>query len=336
MHSGSVVPGFRTETGRSGGAVIRTAGAVVIADPVLWLLGIVGFAARGGLVLLVLPVLTIPSPVLLSIIFRDELGTSGTTSSFDAMALAAAAITGLLALLAIMLSAWAEFHAFERAVAKPRTDALRLGRPPRDLAPRDRNSLLLWVAAIEACGLIPLLLMALLFVDRLGGVVATELERPSDLGTPLLARVAQDTAPAIGVMLFVVALTQVPVSLASRRLMAARMGLLPDGPGESTESRLAIRGALRLVRQPLRELGVALVSWMTALVAIVVAIGGLMFTWSATRQGLLSLSRPPDLGVLLGACFTACLLSGAWLAAFCLCGIASAFRSSLWTMDTLR
>jgi hypothetical protein len=183
---------------------------------------------------------------------------------------------------------------------------------------------------------VPVLLLVLLFVGRLGGIVASELEQPSDLTAPLVSRVIVDAGPALLGMLLVVALTEVLVSLASRRLIAARMGLLPDGPGESTEGRLAVHGALRAVRQPLRVLGIAAISWLTALGAIVIAVGGLSLTWSTTRASLLSLARPTDPSALLGALITTALLSGIWLAAFCLCGLATAFRGSLWTMDTFR
>ncbi len=336
MYHGPVVPGMRTDAGRGGRAVVRTAAQVVAADPVLWLLGIVGFGVRGGLVLLTLPVLTVPSPVLLSIIFRGQIGTSGTNASFDLLAVLSAALTGLLVLVAILVSAWVELNAFERCAIAPRSETLRLGREPRILAPRDRRSLLLWVAAIQSCGLVPLLLLVLLFVGRLGVVVATELERPSDLTSPLISRVLGDAAPALLGMLLVIALTEVLVSLASRRLMAARMGLLPDGAGEPGEGRLALHGALRAVRQPLRVLGIAAISWLTALGAIVLAVGSLGLIWSTTRASLIALARPSDPGAFLGACITAVLLSGAWLAAFGLCGLAAAFRGSLWTMDTFR
>jgi hypothetical protein len=173
-------------------------------------------------------------------------------------------------------------------------------------------------------------------VGRLEGLVTTELERPSDLDVPLFGRLIRDsTVPVVGVLL-VVAIIEVLVSLASRRLIMARLGLLPDGAGEATEGKQALGGALRAVRQPLRVAGVAVVSWLTAIVAIVVAVGGLSLAWSATRAGLLSLGRPGDIGALLGALIAAALLSAAWIGALCLCGLASAFRSALWTMDTLR
>jgi hypothetical protein len=327
---------MRTDTGRDAGAVVGTAAAVVAADPVLWLLGIVGFGARGGLVLLTLPVLTIPSPVLLSIMFRNELDTAGTTASFDVLAVMAAAMTGAVALLAIMISAWAELNAVERCVTVHASETLRLGRSPRELGRPERRSLLLWVAAVQASGLVPILMLMLLFVGRLTRVVSTELQQPSDLGVPLIDRVIRDAAPALVGFLLLIAITEVLVSLASRRLIVARLGLLPDGPGEPTDGRLAIHGALRLGRQPLRVAGIAVLSWLTALLAITIAVGSLSLAWGLTRQGLLSLGRTGDLGALSGAAILAFLLSAVWIGAFCLCGLASAFRSSLWTMDTLR
>ncbi|MCY7418042.1 MAG: hypothetical protein LH650_06020 [Chloroflexi bacterium] len=336
MRSGPVTPGMRTDSGRGTGAVVSTAAAVVAADPALWLLGIVGFGVRGGLILLTLPVLTIPSPVLLSILFRNELNTSGTSASFDVLAAAAAALTGIVALLAILISAWAELHSIERCVASPLSGTLRLGRPARRLEPRERSSVLLWVAAVQAAGLMPILLLTFLLVGRIGRLVATELQTPSDLAMPLIARVARDIAPTLLGVLLIVAVIEVLVSVASRRLVIARLGLLPDGAGERTEGRLAIHGALRGVRQPLRVAGVAAMSWATAAVAILVAVGSLSLAWGATRQGLAALGRSGDMGAMLGALIMACLLSVVWIGALCLCGLASAFRGSLWTMDTLR
>jgi hypothetical protein len=336
MRSGPVAPGMRTDSGRGPAAVIGTAAEIVISDPGLWLLGLVGFGARGGLVLLTLPVLTIPSPVLLSILFRSELGTSGTTASFDTLALVAATLTGVVVLAAILISAWAELNAVERSVLDRHTTTLRLGRPARPLAPRERSGLLLWVAAIQAAGLLPILVLVLILVVRLSGVVTSELERPTDMDLPLFGRLIRDSTVPLAGMLLVVAVVEVLVSLASRRLIVARLALLPDGAGETTEGRLALGGVLRAVRQPLRVAGIAVVSWMTALAAIVVAVVGLSLAWGATRSGLLELGRAADLAALAGASFATFLLSAVWIGALCLCGLASAFRSALWTMDTLR
>ncbi len=107
-------------------------------------------------------------------------------------------------------------------------------------------------------------------------------------------------------------------------------------PASDPKRRLAISGALRLIRQPLRVAGVAMLSWLVALAAFAVAIACLVLTWDATRQGLVMLGRPHDPAGLVGALITVGLLTGVWLVALSLCGLASAFRSTLWTMDTLR
>ena len=169
---------MRTDSGRDAGAVVGTAAAVVVADPVLWLLGIVGFGARGGLVLLTLPVLTIPSPVLLSIMFRNELSTAGTTASFDVLAVTAAAVTGGMALLAIMISAWAELHAVERGVA----EAARRAVAPGSFSPAARAARTALAAAVgrggPGHGLVPILMLLLLFVGRLTRVVSPSCSSP--------------------------------------------------------------------------------------------------------------------------------------------------------------
>lgn len=327
---------MRTDAGRDAPAAVRAAAAVVGSDPVLWLLGIVGFGVRGGLVLLTLPILTIPSPILLSILFRGELGTAGTNASFDLLAFVAAAITGGVALVAILISAWAEVQAVERCVAAQQSSVLRLGRPPRELPARERHSLLLWVAAVQAAGLVPLLLLALMLVGRVTASVSSELQQPSDLDLPLIARVIRDSAPALLGLVLAIACADVLVSLGTRRLIVARLGLLPDGAGERTEGRLAIGGATRLLRQPARVLGVALLSWSSAALALAVALGGLTLTWGTARDGLLALAREDQVGPVIGGLIIAAMLSAVWLTALGLCGLVSAFRSSLWTMDTLR
>src|SRR4029078_4877982 len=78
-------------------------------------------------------------------------------------------------------------------------------------------------------------------------------------------------------------------------------GLLPDGPGERTETRLAVAGATRLVRHPLRGLRVALVSWSVALGALLVGSVSVTLAWAAIRPGLQALVVSSDPVRLAGA-----------------------------------
>ena len=167
--------------------------------------------------------------------------------------------------------------------------------------------------------------------------MTTQVQQPTDLATPLPLRVLGDLGGYLVVGVVLIGVLEVLVSLASRRLLVARAGLLPDGPGERTESRLAVAGALRLVRHPFRVIPVAAVSWGVALGAMLAGAAsvtprmdghppeppgprGLRATWSGWRA-------PP---------WRSRSLCTVWLAVLCLCGLATAFRTALWTMDTLR
>ncbi len=96
-------------------------------------------------------------------------------------------------------------------------------------------------------------------------------------------------------------------------------------------------GRCALIRQPLRVAGVAVVSWLHG--------GGgdrRGRRWPVAglerdaRGTAVAGSVRATSGALLGALIAAVLLSAVWIGALCLCGLASAFRSALWTMDTLR
>src|SRR6185436_11280537 len=103
----------------------------------------------------------------------------------------------------------------------------------------------------------------------------------------------------VGIVL--IGVLEVIVSLASRRLLVARAGLLPDGPGERTETRLAVAGASRLVRHPFRVLRVALVSWSVALGTLLVGAVSVTLAWTAIRPGLQALVVSSDPARLVGA-----------------------------------
>lgn len=328
-------PGMRTGAGRGVASAMGTAAEAVAGAPRLWLLGIVAFVVRGGLVLLTLPILTIPSPVLLSILFRDEIGTAGPSPALQATAVTLAIVTALGVLVAIVVSAWCDLLAFEAVTRDDVTLDLRLGRPARPFGAA-RTSVLLWLAAIQAAAMLPVLLLVMVIVGGLQGAVTTEVQSPSDLGTPLILRVATDLGGFLAAGLVLVAILEVLVSLASRRLLVARAGLLPDGRGERTETRLALAGALRLVRRPSRELGVALVSWTVALLAAVAGVASVTLAWAVTRPGLQALALSGDTARLATAPVALALLCAVWLAVLCLCGLATAFRTALWTMDALR
>ena len=330
-----LTPGMRTDPGRGWRSAVGTAGQAVAGSPRLWLLGILAFTVRGGLLLLTLPILTIPSPVLLSILFREGIGTAGPSPAFQVTAVVLAVVTALFVLVAIVVSAWCDLLAFEEAVRDDATLELRLGREARPFG-ADRTSVLLWLAAIQAAAMLPVLALVMAIVGNLQGAVTTQVQQPTDLGTPLLLRVLGDLGGYLIAGIVLIAVLEVLVSLASRRLLVGRAGLLPDGPGERTETRLAVAGALRLVRHPVRVLGVALVSWTVAVTVALAGAVSVTLAWAAIRPGLQALVLSGDTVRLASAPIALTMLCAVWIAVLGLCGLATAFRTALWTADTLR
>lgn len=331
-----VAPGMRTSEGRGVAAVVSVATDAVVADPGIWLLGILGAAVRGGTLVLALPIMTIPSPVLLSVLFREQLGTSGPTQAFGVMAFVLALLSAIGVLVALLVSAWCDLTAFERIIRSDAASDLRLGRTPRVLGPEERRGMWLWVAAIQAVALIPMLVLVWAIVGSLQGAVTTEVQQPTDLATPLVVRVLGGFGPILLVMLVLVAIAEVVVSTATRRLLTARVGCLPDGIGERTETRLVIAGGLRAVTRPARVWPVAILSWSVGIGALGIALVADMVGWSLTRPALDVVAAGSGSNGAIGPAIMIGVMSAIWLGGLVLLGLAGAFRSAMWTMETLR
>src|SRR3972149_6684624 len=111
----------RVSVARRGGAAL----SVVVAEPSLWLLGSAGFLVRGGLVLLALPIVTLPSPVGITTLLGPAVVNTGRLEG----PLLAAVAAGLLLVAGLCLAglfaaAWIDAALFERFVADPHTARL--------------------------------------------------------------------------------------------------------------------------------------------------------------------------------------------------------------------
>ena len=200
----------------------------------------------------------------------------------------------------------------------------------------ERTSLVLWVAAIFAAGLVPILLVALVAGDRMGHVLVAEARSPSSVTVPLALRVLNGARLELALCLVVALVMEALVSLGSRRLLAVRFGLAPDDAAATTEGRTALAGAARLVTQPARSLGVALLSWCVTIVGVGLALVAVEVAWANARDVLLSLADTTQPVVLMTALLELALFCTVWLGGLLLVGVASALRTALWTVDALR
>jgi hypothetical protein len=296
-------------------------------------LGALSFVARGGLLVLAFPILTIPSPVLLSIFFRDEITTSGPGPEFALLTMLVALACGVVVLFALLVAAFAETLSFERTIADAETDALRLGRTAAPASRAERTSTWLWVAAIEAAGLVPILLAALITARRVGVVLVDELQLPSTLDAPLYLRVAMGAAPELLATIVVALLAEVAVSLATRRLLVWRYGIAPT-PNAGGEVRIALRGVLRIVRHPVRTVLNAGLAWIVTFATLLPALFALALAWGSVRDVLVAYRSDPDW--LVAAAVAVAIFAGVWVGGIILAGLGSAIRAAIWTVDALR
>lgn len=330
-----VAPGVRTDPGQGWRFRLGSALATVLGDPVLWLLGLLGFAARGGLIVLLLPIVTIPSPVMLSIIFRDQISTSGVTPAFATLAAVLVAAIAASVLFGLFAAAYAEITGFERALRDPETEALRAGVEPRSLTRTERRSLLVWVAAIESAGLAPILIAVLATVDRLAGALVDELQTPSAASVPLLARILGDIGPELAATAVVAVVAELFVSAAARRLLGVRFGLVPPATRDGGEVSIVVAGAREALRNPIRLLGGGLLAWLATIATVAPVLAAIIVAWGSVRDVLLTPGVEPV--ARMAASGAALLVFGAiWVAGLVLVGFGSALRAAILTSHALR
>ena len=334
MNPRLLAPGFRTTTGRDWRTAAATAVATVVGDPATWLLALLGFAARGGTLVLALPILTLPSPVLLSLLFRGELGGVGRddirlVSTAIGLAISALAIGG------VILSAYADVSLADRVVHDPETDDLRLGRAPRRLDPPAYRSLVWWVASVQAVALLPVVLVLTMLAGRAVDAITDELVTPSSTDLPLVLRALPPIAgPALLALLTIVIVSTLS-SLATRRLMASAWGLLPYGPVRASPWRLAVGALRRILVAPGRVIATAVAGWLILCAAMLVAGGASAIAWQGARDVLVG-GTTPDPAAMVVSVIILGLFSAVWLGGLALVGCAAAIRSALWLVDALR
>ena len=305
-------------------ASVGVALAVVIADPVLWLLGSLGFLARGGLLLLALPILALPSLVeLTTLLGPDAIGGAGLSARLVTLILVALAVLGSSVLAGVVCAAFAEAVAFERVVGSTEIrDDVASGRAGAAAASaRPRLVLrLVWLQLrlLPVCGLV-VGALALRLVEAVRG----EYFLPRSLEVPFVIRVVQAAAPEIALVLATLVAVDLLGAVASRRVLVASLHPARDhGP---------ITGAVgEIVRRPWSVARTFCLAWLVSLAAAVPVLLAVTMAWRV----LIAVYAPSDPGSFdaVAAALVTVLFVAVWLAALLLLGVASALRGTLWTL----
>jgi hypothetical protein len=286
-----------------------------------------GFLLRGGIVLLALPSVILPSVI----------GIAGATG-VDAISIAGQPTPWLVEIvIAVIVAAlaWLAVASFFGSLIDVWLIEMAL-RPGGDRewrwSLRPRMSLLFRLAAVRMLCLVPLAIAIGWAATRIFNTTYNELTTPTNLTTPLPLRVVLAAGDAVAVVVVVWLAAETIAAIAVRRLALEDGGILR-----------AIWGAAgQLVRRPVSTLLTAAVSYAASALVIGLALAGtsIAFDWCrlaarnqdpiAIRLGIGDFSAARDFRPVAFA-LAVLALAAAWAVALALSAITSAWRSAAFT-----
>lgn len=315
------------------GAALGEALLVTLGAPTTWLLALAVFLLRGGLLLVLLPIVAVPSPVglgnllaplLMTVVFQGISVEVAALLGFALLATLAWIVVGGLAACTLeaegirIVAGEAEPHPDPRAAtARFEGDDDAVAAAAADTATETHQYRLaarVLIARIVAH--LPTGVVAILGAARLVTVAYRELTSPLDVGTPIVVRVLLGAPEAILAVGLVWAAGEIVGGLAARRIV---LDGAPSGE--------ALRDALRtLVRRPVPVVvGFALP--LGALVAVMVpSIFAAAGAWTLVRASM----APLDGAV--AATGAVLLFVTLYLVGLLLVAVTVAWRSAVWSV----
>jgi hypothetical protein len=287
-------------------STLATALRIALSRPTLWLLGLGTFLLRGGIVLVLLPIVVVPTPVGIGNLLAPSL---------TAISLGAVPVGFVLASVGIgvVVVLWLGVAGWLAAMLEAAAVRIVAGRGS-DEVPTARDG-----ARILACRLVclaPLAVALAIGSVRLVLVTYQELTLPSDSATPIAIRVLRD-APDVPIAILVIWMSaEIVAAVAARRVVLGDEGV-----------RSALRSAIGSIgRRPLAALGRF---WPPTIVLALIVLAAALASSAAWTTVRTALEAGPD---PLGALIATVALVAVWLAGLALIGLASAWRASVWTV----
>ena len=315
------------------GGAFLAAVLVAIGRPAWWLMALATFLLRGGIVVVVLPIMTLPSALAISNAFAPLILPLALGRIEPAIIVGPAAIVvGLLvwlvgggriaAAIDVALVREAAAAAVDEGIARDGE-----GHDPDALdghvvPPRRSTSGLAWrVLALRLIAWLPLALAIGFGVAAIVQVTYAELTHPVDVATPIVIRVARQVVPELALIVIAWVIGEVVGGVATRRAVLGR-----GGYGASLASAIRTSAA-----RPLSWL----VPWLGTTAVLAIVMGGTLaasaLAWSRAVDALSDRSTQP-----LVAYSTLVIFVGLWLAAMFLGGVVLAVRSASQTFEHVR
>jgi hypothetical protein len=312
------------------GAALTGALLVTLASPATWPLALAAFLLRGGLLVVALPILVLPTPVGLGNVLAPTLTEfvfGGVSPSFVILvALIVLAGLGWLVaggLLAAVLEAEAaRIVLAHEEVAPPAGirphdpgDDVLPGAPSPRVAPRRRvEAGRVFIA--RALAHLPLGAALAWGSARLVSVTYHELTNPADVTMPLVWRVLAASPEVIVALVLTWMLGQALGAMAARRVVLARGGIL----------RALREASVTLLRQPLVVLADFWLPTLALGLALAPSAVAAASAGDVVREAMSSPDDPLQLGLAV------VLFVSLWVVGLALTGVICAWRAAVWTV----
>ncbi len=279
--------------------------------PRWWAIALAGFLVRGGIVLLVLPIVILPTPSGLANVFGPAVtGLALGGAGVDLLALIALVCVAATAALLVggWLGAWLEAALVREVVA-----AEELGDVPARIEGVAARGL---VARLVAH--VPLVVAIAAGIPALVDAGYAELILPEELATPLAVRILARVPATIGLIVAAWAIGEVIGGLAVRGIVAGR-----------TTPRALVAALAAVGRRPLGALAVLVSTHAFLLVVLVPGLLAAGTAWDRVRILLTDgLATPAE---TIGLAAALLVFVALWLGGFVLAGLATAVRAVAWT-----
>ena len=290
---------------------------------------LVGFLIRGGIVLIALPSVVLPSVIgIAGATGVDYISISGEPTQWLVEVVLGASVAAVVwltvaGLVGSLVDVWLVDMALD--ARRPAT---------RGRLPLPRMALLVRLLAIRMICLVPLAIALVWAAGQIFSATYDELTTPTNLATPLPLRVIFAATSAVTVVAAAWLVAETIAAIAIRRQILAGNGIWRSLGG----------AAWQLVRRPVSTLLTVFVSYATSVVAVGLALvaTATAFDWCriaarntepiAVKLGIGDFSTTRDFRPVAFA-LAAVAVALAWAAALVLSGVASAWRSAAFTHE---
>jgi len=305
---------------------------VSLGRPAWWVLALAGFLARGGIVLAILPIVSLPSPLGLSDIFAPAIMQLRLGSPDVALVVSiVGVVAGIVACVVIggLIGAATDLALIRdgalAAAEEGVTDVGPRGRPSADVETRPARRggfrIVVRILIVRLVAHLPLAVAVAIGSVAVVNVTYAELTRPDDVVTPLVVRVVIGAAwPMVGIVVAWL-LGELAGGTAARRIAL-------DGEGVRDALGSAVAA---LVIRPRSTLVPGIAMTIALVVILAATLGGSRIAWLRADGALTDATVDPGTLVLTLMTFVAI-----WLAALTLIGLVAAARSAALTFEAVR